>query len=253
MELSGLKDRNAVVTGASRGIGKAIVELLAASGVRLICCARNQSLLEQVCDGVQKKGGVAVPVRADVSSAADRQYLIELAVREFGGIDFLINNAGVHSETDSLELSDEEFRQGMEINFFPMFSLAREFGRQMIARGGGKIVNMGSFWGRLGVPRHLVYCVSKLAVEAMTRCLAVEWARYNIQVNTVGPGHIMTDMSKAAMEDEKIRKAILRRIPARRAGEPEEVAHLVAFLCSQESNYLTGHVYYIDGGQQIAW
>ena len=87
----------------------------------------------------------------------------------------------------------------------------------------------------------------------MTRCLAVEWARYNIQVNTVAPGHIMSDISKAAMEDEKIRDLVLRHIPARRIGEPEEVAYLVAFLCSQQSNYLTGHIYSIDGGQQIAW
>jgi 2-deoxy-D-gluconate 3-dehydrogenase len=253
MELSGLKDRNAVVTGASKGIGQKIAEVLAGSGVRLICCARTQSLLEQVCDGIQKKGGVAIPVRADVSSASDRQHLVERAAREFGGIDFLINNAGIHTEKDSLEFSDEEFHHIMDNNFYPMFSLARDFAGQMIARGGGKIVNMGSFWGQLGVGRNLAYCVSKAAIAAMTRCLAVEWARHNIQVTTVGPGHILTDMSKAAMEDERTRKAILRRIPARRGGEPEEVAHLVAFLCSQESNYLTGHIYYIDGGQQIAW
>jgi NAD(P)-dependent dehydrogenase (short-subunit alcohol dehydrogenase family) len=253
MELSGLKDRNAVVTGASKGIGKAIAEVLAASGVRVICCSRTQSLLEQVCEGIQRKGGFAVPVMADVSSAADRQHLVERAAQELGGIDFLINNAGIHTEADSIELTDEEFHRGMDNNFFPMFSLARDFARPMIARGGGKIINMGSFWGQLGVSRHLTYCVSKAAIEAMTRCLAVEWARHHIQVNTVAPGHIMTDMPKAAMEDEKTRKAILRRIPARRVGEPEEVAHLVAFLCSQESNYLTGHIYYIDGGQQVAW
>ena len=87
----------------------------------------------------------------------------------------------------------------------------------------------------------------------MTRCLAVEWARYNIQVNTVAPGHVMTDISKAALQNEKIRNDILRRIPARRVGDPQEVAYLVAFLCSQESNYITGHIYYIDGGQLISW
>ncbi len=87
----------------------------------------------------------------------------------------------------------------------------------------------------------------------MTRCLAVEWARYNIQVNTVAPGHIMTDISKTAMEDEELSKEILRHIPARRLGDPEEVAYLVAFLCAQESTYLTGHIYYIDGGELIAW
>ncbi len=112
---------------------------------------------------------------------------------------------------------------------------------------------MGSFWGQLGVSKQLAYCVSKAAVEAMTRCLAVEWARYNIQVNTIAPGHIMTDISKAALENENLRNEIQRRIPARRVGNPEEVAYLIAFLCSQESSYLTGHIYYIDGGELICW
>ncbi len=253
MKLTGLDGKVALVTGASKGIGKSIATVLSESGVRVICCARNESVLIAACSEIQKAGGTVIPVRADVSSPSDRNQLIERGISEFGGIDFLINNAGIHMEKDALEISDQEMLGAMEINFFPMFSLSRDVARQMIPRGGGKIVNIGSYWGQLGVPRQLAYCVSKGAIEAMTRCLAVEWARYNIQVNTVAPGHIMTDISKAAMEDEKLRKIILRRIPARRVGEPEEVGYLVAFLCSQESNYLTGHIYYIDGGQLISW
>jgi NAD(P)-dependent dehydrogenase (short-subunit alcohol dehydrogenase family) len=253
MKLSGLDGKAALVTGASRGIGKTIAEVLAKSGVRVVCCARNLEQLEQLCSEIETNGGKAVPIRADLSSASDRKQLIEKAVSAFQGIDFLINNAGVHGEKKALDLSDEELKEVMEINFFSMFSIARDIARHMIDRGGGKIVNMGSFWGQKGVRQHLAYCVSKAAVEPMTRCLAVEWARYNIQVNTVAPGHIMTDISKAAMEDEKIREEVLRHIPARRVGEPEEVAYFVAFLCSQQSNYLTGHIYCIDGGQQIAW
>lgn len=253
MKLSGLEGKAALVTGASRGIGKTIAEVLAQSGVKVVCCARNLEQLTQLCSGIEKDGGKAVAIKADVSLASERKQLIEKAVSAFQGIDFLINNAGVHGEKRALDLSDEEFKEVMEINFFSMFSIARDIARHMIDRGGGKIVNMGSFWGQKGVRQHVAYCVSKAAVEPMTRCLAVEWARYNIQVNTVAPGHIMTDISKAAMEDEKLREDVLRRIPARRVGEPEEVAYLVAFLCSQQSNYLTGHIYYIDGGQQIAW
>jgi NAD(P)-dependent dehydrogenase (short-subunit alcohol dehydrogenase family) len=253
MQLSGLDGKSALVTGASKGIGRAIAEVMAGSGVRLICCARSQESLEDLCAAIGKKGGVAVPVKADVSSPKDREILAKRILSEFGGADFLINNAGIHVEQDAFDLSDEQFLKTMEINFFSMFSLARELGKQMIQRGGGKIVNMGSFWGQLGVRKHLPYCAAKAAIEAMTRCLAVEWARHNIQVNTVAPGHIMTDISKAAMENEKVRDTILRRIPARRVGEPEEVAYLVAFLCSDEASYLTGHIYYIDGGQQISW
>ena len=253
MELSGIEGRTALVTGASRGIGKSIVKVLAKSGARIVCCARNQAPLLQICSEIEKDGGVAVPVRADVASASDRKQFIERALSNFGGIDFLINNAGIHVEKEALELSDEEFIHMMEVNFFSMFSLSRDIARQMIAIGGGKIINMGSFWGQLGVKKQLAYCVSKAAIEAMTRCLAVEWARYNIQVNTIAPGYIMTDISKAALENEKLRNEILRRIPARRVGSPEEVAYLVAFLCSQESSYLTGHIYYIDGGELISW
>ncbi len=253
MKLSGLDGKAALVTGASRGIGKTIAEVLAQSGVQVVCCARNLELLTQLCSKIEENGGKAVPIKADVSSASDRKDLIEKAVSAFQGIDFLINNAGIRREKKALDLSDEEFKEVMEINFFPMFSIARDIATQMIDRGGGKIINMGSFWGQKGVQQHLAYCVSRGAVEPMTRCLAVEWARYNIQVNTVAPGHIMSDISKAAMEDEKIRDEVLRHIPARRIGEPEEVAYLVAFLCSQQSNYLTGHIYSIDGGQQIAW
>ncbi len=253
MKLTGLDGKIGLVTGASKGIGKSIAAVLAKSGVRVVCCARNEDALSAACSEIEKNGGTALPGRADVSSPSDRSQLIERTISEFGGIDFLINNAGIHMEKDALELSDEEMLGVMEINFLPMFSLSRDVARQMIDRGGGKIINIGSYWGQLGVPRQLAYCVSKGAIEAMTRCLAVEWARHDIQVNTLAPGHIMTDISKAAMEDEKLRKIILRRIPARRVGEPEEVGYLVAFLCSQESNYITGHIYYIDGGQLISW
>jgi NAD(P)-dependent dehydrogenase (short-subunit alcohol dehydrogenase family) len=254
MELTGLRGKIALVTGASRGIGKSIAKVLAKSGVRVICCATNQALLDQTCSEIQKDGGVAVSMRADLGSPSERKGLIEQAISEFDTIDFLINNAGIPWEQATQDLTDEKLRHIFEVNVFAMFSLARDIGKHMITRGsGGKIINMGSFWGQLGVARFFAYAVSKATVEAMTRCLAVEWARYNIQVNTVAPGHIMTDFSRDALDNEKIRKDILRRIPARRAGKPEEVAYLVAFLCSQESNYMTGHIYYIDGGQLIAW
>ena len=253
MQLSGLDGKSALVTGASRGIGRAIAEVLAGCGVRLVCCARSREPLEASCADIKEKGGVAVPVKADVASPRDRAALAARMLSEFGGADFLINNAGIHVEQDAFDLSDEEFFKCMEINFFSMFSLSRELGKQMRQRGGGRIVNIGSFWGQLGVKKQLAYCSAKAAIEAMTRCLAVEWARHNIQITTVAPGHIMTDISKAALENEKIRDGILRRIPARRIGEPEEVAYLVAFLCSNESSYLSGHIYYIDGGQQISW
>jgi len=253
MEVTGLEGKNALITGASRGIGKSIAKVLAKKGVRIVCCARNWELLSGTCSEIEKDGGVAVPIQADVGLASDRKRLIDEALSSFDGIDLLINNAGIHMAKSSLDMEDEEFKQFMEINFFSMYSFSREIAKQMIPRGGGKIINNGSFWGQLGVSKHLAYCVAKAAIESMTRVLAVEWARYNIQVNTIAPGHILTDLSKPIVEDEKLRNQVLGRIPARRFGDPEEVAHLVAFLCSREADYLTGHNYYIDGGQFIAW
>jgi 2-deoxy-D-gluconate 3-dehydrogenase len=247
MQLTGLEGRIALVTGASRGIGKAIAKVLAKSGVKVVCCARNQELLLQTCSEIEKDGGIALPVKADVALASDRKQLIEQALSNFGGIDFLINNAGIHIDKDALTLEDKEFIDLMVVNLFSVVFLSRDIARQMIVRG-GRIINMGSVSGQGGGSKQVAYCVSKAAIEALTRSLAVEWARYNIQVNTVAPGYIRTDMSKAALEDEQLRNEIERRIPAKRFGDPEDVASLVAFLCSQEANYLTGHIYYVDGG-----
>jgi NAD(P)-dependent dehydrogenase (short-subunit alcohol dehydrogenase family) len=252
VQLTGLEGKNALITGASRGIGKAIAKVLAKSGVQVVCCARNQELLLQTCSEIEKDGGVALPVKADVALASDRKQLIEQALSSFGGIDFLVNNAGIHMEKEALELSDKEFIDLMEVNLFSMFFLSRDIARQMIARRGGRIINTGSISGQGGGSKQVAYCASKAAIEALTRSLAVEWARYNIQVNTVAPGYIRTDLSKPALEDEQLRTKIEGRIPAKRFGDPEDVAPLVAFLCSQEANYLTGHIYYVDGGVLIS-
>ena len=248
MQLTGLEGKTALVTGASRGIGKAIAQVLAKSGVQVVCCARNQETLAKTCSEIKNDGGVAVLVQADVALASDRKLLIEQALSSFDGIDFLINNAGIHIDKEALALEDEELINLMQVNFFSMFSLARDIARQMIPRGGGRIVNTGSISGQGGGSKQVAYCASKAAVEAMTRSLAVEWARYSINVNTVAPGYISTDMSKPVLSNEPLLKKLQRLIPAQRFGNPEEVAYLVAFLCSQESSYLTGHIYYVDGG-----
>jgi len=140
----------------------------------------------------------------------------------------------------------------MEVNFFSMFSLSRDAAKQIIKRGGGRIVNMGSVSGQGGGSKQVAYCASKAAIEAMTRSLAIEWAKYNITVNTVAPGIIRTDMSRPGWENETSLGKIQSQIPVHRLGEPEDVAHMVAFLCSNESRYITGHIYYVDGGIMIS-
>jgi NAD(P)-dependent dehydrogenase (short-subunit alcohol dehydrogenase family) len=252
MQLTGFEGKNALVTGASRGMGKAIAKVLAKSGAQVVCCAKNQEVLAQTCSEIKKEGGVAIPVKADVAIASDRQRLIEQAIANVKGIDILVNNAGIHIDTPALELTDQEFLDLMQVNFFSMFSLSRDIAKQMIARGGGRIVNMGSISGQGGGSKQVAYCASKAAIEGMTRSLAIEWAKYNINVNTVAPGIIRTDMSRPGWENEAKMARVQSQIPAKRMGEPEDVANLVAFLCSKESSYITGHIYYVDGGVMIS-
>jgi len=178
--------------------------------------------------------------------------LIEQAIANVKGIDILVNNAGIHIDTPALELGDQEFLDLMQVNFFAMFSLSRDIAKQMIARGGGRIVNMGSISGQGGGSKQVAYCASKAAIEGMTRSLAIEWAKYNINVNTVAPGIIRTDMSRPGWENEANLARVQSHIPAKRMGEPEDVANLVAFLCSKESSYITGRLYYVDGGVMIS-
>jgi len=248
MQLTGLENKTALVTGSSLGIGKGIAKVLAKSGVKVVCCARNQEILLQACSEIEKEGGRTLPIKADIASASDRKQLIGQAISNFGGIDFLINNAGIHIDKEALALEDKDFNDLMEINLFAAFSLARDTAGQMITRGGGRIINMGSISGQGGGSKQVAYCTSKAAIEAMTRSLALEWAQYNINVNTVAPGYIITNMSRNLRDNEKARKAVESLIPLKRIGTPEDVAYLVAFLCSKESSYLTGHIYYVDGG-----
>jgi NAD(P)-dependent dehydrogenase (short-subunit alcohol dehydrogenase family) len=160
-----------------------------------------------------------------------------------------VNNAGITLQKRSLELTDEEWERILATNLTSMFRLARAVAPSMIARGGGRIINVGSMWGKIGVPKFLAYSVSKAGVDALTRCLGVEWARHGIRVNCLAPGYIRTDFSVGEMEDERTRARILSRIPLRRLGEPDEVGSLAVYLASPASDFMTGQTIYLDGGE----
>jgi NAD(P)-dependent dehydrogenase (short-subunit alcohol dehydrogenase family) len=155
-------------------------------------------------------------------------------------------------EKSTEEMTDHEWETMLATNLTSMFYCARAVAPAMIARGRGKIINVGSIWGRLGVPRFTAYCVTKAGVEALTRCLAVEWARHGIQVNCLAPGYMATDFNAEALVDERIRRRILSKIPARRVGEPDELGPLAVYLASPASNFMTGNTLCFDGGQVIA-
>ena len=248
-----LKGRVALVTGASRGIGRAIALALGAAGADVACCARSQGQVEETAEQIRGHGGRAGGFRLDVTQGLE----IERAVREveaaLGPVDILVNNAGITLEKKTVEVTDEEWERVLATNLTSMFRLARSVAPGMIARGGGKIINIGSMYGALGVPRYAAYCASKAAVEALTRSLGAEWARHGIQVNCLAPGYMNTDIPRRAMADEKTRTLFLSKVPARRIGEPEEAGPLAVYLASAASDFMTGQTVYLDGGQTIAW
>ena len=236
---SGTPRGTIVVTGASRGIGAAIAHDLQERGYRVAGLSRSgESAAGQgyACDVTDEEG-----LRSTLALiAAD------------GPVVGLVNNAGMHTEARSTELSTAALEASFRINMFAPFVACREVQPHLVAAGGGLIVNIGSFFDRMGVSRSLAYCAAKAAVGAMTRCLAVEWARHRIRVMDVAPGYIETDLNRDALKDPKMQEYITRRVPSRRAGTPDEVARLVGLLFESDIAYLTGDTIYLDGGHGIA-
>ena len=228
----------AVVTGASRGIGAAIAAALAAGGRDVVGLSRSGE-----CAAGR---GIACDVTDD---AALRGAFAEIAAD--GGIGALVNNAGVHESHPSASLDTARYEHVMRVNATAVMTACREAYPHLKAHGAGRIVNIGSFFDRMGVPQSLAYCASKAAVGAMTRCLAAEWAADGIAVIDVAPGYVETDLNRDFLADEKVKRWLARRVPVGRAGTPEEVARVVAALLAADVAYLTGETIYLDGGHGV--
>jgi gluconate 5-dehydrogenase len=248
-----LAGRVALVTGASRGIGRAIAGALARAGAAVACGARSVDQVQAAVADIEAAGGRALGLRLDVTRGPEIAAAVADAEAALGAIDILVNNAGITLEKRSADMTDNDWDTVLATNLTSMFRCARAVAPGMIAHGRGKIINVGSMYGRIGVPRYAAYCASKAAVEGLTRSLAAEWARHGIQVNCLAPGYMNTDIPKAALADERTRALLLSKVPARRIGEPEEAAALAVYLASAASDFMTGQTVYLDGGQTIAW
>lgn len=225
-----------IVTGASRGIGAAITAELAARGYTVAALSRSGETAQGyglVCD-MSDEAAVANAIRR---------------VAEKGPIVGLVNNVGAQRGEPSASLSAAEFESTMRLNATAVLVASREAYPHLKAAGGGLIVNIGSFFDKLGVSRNLAYCASKAAVGAITRCLAVEWARDNISVLDIAPGYIETDLNRDFLASDKIKAWLGRRVPVGRPGQPDEIARLVGVLFAERIGFLTGETIYIDGGQ----
>ena len=223
------------------------------AGAAVACAARSLDQVEAAPAAIEAAGARALGLRLDVTRAEEITAAVEQAETRLGPIDILINNAGATLEKKTVELTDEEWDTVVATNLTAMFRCARAVAPGMIRRGHGKIINVGSMYGVIGVARYAAYCASKPAVDGLTRTLGVEWARHGMQVNCLAPGYMNTDIPRAALADERTRALFLSKVPARRIGEPEEVGALAVYLASPASDFMTGQTLYLDGGQTIGW
>jgi NAD(P)-dependent dehydrogenase (short-subunit alcohol dehydrogenase family) len=239
----------ALVTGGSSGLGLAISKKFISRDIETILLGRDKKKLEQAC---KKLGSLAHPLAFDLVNTEQIPALVTQITREYGPLNILVNNAGLHLKKDFFEHTDKDFLDLQHINQLAVFALSREVARQMPA--GGSILNISSMASQYGIPKVIAYTASKSAVEGMTRALAVELAPEGIRVNCIAPGFIITDMSSGALEKDAPRKQkVVSRTPLGRLGTPDEVAEAAFFLVSDAASFITGVVLPVDGGNSIGF
>jgi 3-oxoacyl-[acyl-carrier protein] reductase len=241
-----LKDKVSLVTGASRGIGRAIARELAARGATVLAAARDPEKLAAVVSEIVAEGGKALPLPLDVADAASVEAAFDALLKAHGRLDHLVNNAGITRDNLVLRMKPDDWRQVLETNLTGAFLCTQAALRPMIKQRAGRIVNITSVVGLGGNPGQANYAASKAGLVGFTKSVAREVASRSITVNAVAPGFIETDMT-AAMTD-KAREAVTSLIPLGRVGQPQDVAAVVAFLVSDRAAYITGQVLSVDGG-----
>ncbi len=243
LELDG---KVAIVTGASRGLGRASAEALIEQGVRVLAVARSLDALEEL----QSSASDSVQIRqCDMLDADAVAELPTATIDAFGGLDIVVNNAGIAPAGKFLEQDAQVWSDVMAVNVTAPAILARAAGPHMVAQGSGKIINVASTSGILGKATLVAYSASKGALLQFTKALAAEWAKAGIQVNAIAPGAFATDAQRAVLDAPEILERRLRKIPARRMGDSEEIGPLVCYLASTKSAFVTGSVFVIDGGE----
>jgi NAD(P)-dependent dehydrogenase (short-subunit alcohol dehydrogenase family) len=249
-ELFDLKGKVAVVTGASGGIGHALAVGLAKHGADVVVTSRTMEKLEPVAREIQALGRKSLAISTDVTSVDSVSQMAEKACQQFSRIDILVNAAGISTRFSAEEYAVAEWRKVIDFNAQGVFLCCQAVGRKMIAQKSGKIVNVSSVRGRFGAPAGgAAYSPSKGAVDALTRTLAAEWAKYNILVNAVAPTIVRTELTKGFFENKPLAASQLARIPLNRWADPEDIVGPTVFLASAASNYVTGHILFVDGGQ----
>ncbi|MCY6353702.1 3-oxoacyl-[acyl-carrier-protein] reductase [Clostridium sp. ZS2-4] len=245
-----LMGKNAVVTGASRGLGRAIALKLAELGANVILNYRSSAnSVEEVVKAIEEKGVKALAVQGDVSSFEDAKNIIDAAVKNFGSIDILVNNAGITKDGLLMRMKEEDFDNVIEVNLKGVFNCTRHAVPIMMKQRSGRIINISSVVGIAGNAGQANYAAAKAGIIGFTKSTAKEIASRGITVNAIAPGFIQTDMTDVL--SDKVKETIMTSIPLKKLGEPEDVAETTAFLASPAAKYITGQVISVDGGMHM--
>jgi len=244
-----LQDKVAVITGSSRGIGRAIALHLASQGAIIVASARNVAALEELVGDIEGQGGKALAVPGDVGLSQDVDTLFSKAMEVFGRVDILINNAGITRDGLLMRMKDEDWDAVMDTNLKGAFYCSRAAAKIMTKQRSGRIINISSVVGEMGNAGQSNYCASKAGLIGLTKSNARELAKRNITVNSIAPGFIVTDMTDAL--SDKVKEELQAQIPLARLGEAQDIANAVAFLASEQAGYITGQVLGVNGGMYM--
>ena len=248
LNLFDLSGRTALITGASRGIGFAIAEALSAAGARVILNGRSASSLDEAALRLRQCGAQVETSVFDVTNAAQAAAAIQLIEESIGPIDILVNNAGIQRRAPLEQFKDSDWRELMATNLDSVYYVSKAVAPHMIARGRGKIINIGSVQCELARPGIAPYTASKGAVKNLTKGMCADWARHGLQINAIGPGYFATPLNKALVEDPVFDEWLRKRTPAGRWGKVEDLHGVAVFLASGASDFINGQTIYVDGG-----
>ncbi|MGI6876075.1 SDR family NAD(P)-dependent oxidoreductase [Amycolatopsis sp. 3B14] len=251
MTTESLEGKVAIVTGAGRGLGRAMAEALAEAGAAVTVAARTESELDSFVDEVKSAGGAALACPTDVTDESSVERMVTATVDTFGRVDILVNNSGIVATSPLVDQSAQEWDRVIATNLRGTFLATRAVGRHLVAQGSGKVINIASNFALQGIARHAAYSASKAAILGFTRSMAVEWAPHGVQVNALAPGYFATALNADVHGDPDMLARVVRAIPARRMGSPDELKPWLLLLAGSASDFMTGEFIVIDGGQSV--
>ena len=244
-----LEGRTALITGGSKGLGRAIADALAGAGTDVCLVSRHADQAEAAAAAIRAATGRrGVAIAADVSDSAQVNRMVERAIGELGHLDILVNNAGMNIRNPVVDYSDEDWHKVLNTNLSSAFYCCRTIGPHLIERGWGRVVNLASIMALTSLPGRAAYTASKAGLIGLTKTLALEWAPHGVTVNAICPGPFATEMNLPLLENPEVREQFTSRIPLGRWGNVEEVGAAALYLCSEPAAFVTGHTLYIDGG-----